>query len=181
MHVDFAFESSWIWWDSTVSVDFCNHWSDPAQHCGWIPCVSYLRIEARADLVEKGLDVVVCAIRWRGGGVDECETMITAIVVLDCELIFCCCCLLFNFLQLCCPVWDFWHWKMHVTFLWESLLQQCHATQPRVHAGLFCVCFHNPPNSDMDDRIFQVHICDLVQITCRFFCCMRRFSRERVI
>ena len=29
-----------------------------------------------------------------------------------------------------------------------------------VHAGLF-LCFHSPPNSDMDDRIFNVCVCDL--------------------
>ena len=51
--------------------------------------------------------------------------------------------------------------NIRVAFPGESQLRQSRATQPTMHAGCFvvvvCVCLHNPPNSDMDDRIFNVH------------------------
>ena len=42
--------------------------------------------------------------------------------------------------------------EIRVAFPGESQLRQSRATQPTVHAG----CFHNPPNSDVDYRIFNV-------------------------
>ena len=54
---------------------------------------------------------------------------------------------------------------MRVAFLGESQLRQSRATQPPVHAD--CLCFHNPPNSDMDYGIFNVrtdvNACDCTQ------------------
>ena len=47
-------------------------------------------------------------------------------------------------------------WEIQVAFPRESQLRQSCATQPTVHAGCF-KCFHNPPNSDMDHSIFNVH------------------------
>ena len=41
-----------------------------------------------------------------------------------------------------------------------------------VHAGLFGYWFHNPPNSDMDYRIFSVHMqlfCMYIYIWEEFF------------
>ena len=46
--------------------------------------------------------------------------------------------------------WEFW-----VAFPGESKLWQSHPTQPTAHAGSFSF-FHNPPNSDMDYRIFNL-------------------------
>ena len=37
-----------------------------------------------------------------------------------------------------------------------SQLRQSHATQPKVHAYWVFSCFHNPPNSDTDYRIFNM-------------------------
>ena len=51
-------------------------------------------------------------------------------------------------------------WGIRAVFPREGQLRQSHATQPAVHAG----CFHNPPNSYMDYRIFNmcidVNACD---------------------
>ena len=40
----------------------------------------------------------------------------------------------------------------------ESQLRQSRATQPTYGACWVFKCFHNPPNSDMDYRIFNVHM-----------------------
>ena len=56
---------------------------------------------------------------------------------------------------------EFLPWEIRVAFPGESQLRQSRAIKPLVHAGFFffvcvCVCFRNPPNSDMDYRIFNV-------------------------
>ena len=48
--------------------------------------------------------------------------------------------------------WDFSFGKFGLLFPGESQVRQSRATQPTVHAG----CFHNPPNSDVNYRIFNV-------------------------
>ena len=47
-------------------------------------------------------------------------------------------------------------WEVLVAFPREIQLRQSPATQSMMHAG--CFSFHNPPNSDMDCRIFNVHV-----------------------
>ena len=61
----------------------------------------------------------------------------------------------FNFLQMYCPTENF-QWEIRVAFSRESQLWQSRATQPYGARWVF-YCFHNPPNSDMDYRIFNVY------------------------
>ena len=55
----------------------------------------------------------------------------------------------------CIVPMGFLPWEIRVALPRERQLRQIRATQPMVHAGCF-ECFHNPPNSDMDYRIFNV-------------------------
>ena len=62
--------------------------------------------------------------------------------------------LLFIFTTVFCPG-EFLPWECRVPFPGERQLRQSRATQPSVNAEY--LCFRNPPNSDMDYRIFNVH------------------------
>ena len=66
----------------------------------------------------------------------------------------------------CIVPMKFLAWEIRVAISEESQLRQSPATQPTVHAGCFSV-FYNPPNSDMECRIFNVHtdvnVCDCIR------------------
>ena len=55
----------------------------------------------------------------------------------------------------CVVPMGFLPWEIRVAFPGESQLQQSRATQPTMHAGCLSV-LHNPSNSDIDYRIFNV-------------------------
>ena len=61
---------------------------------------------------------------------------------------------------------QFLTWENRVAVPRESQLRQRRATQPTLHVGCF-KCFHDPPNYDMDYRIFNsrrdVNACDCTQ------------------
>ena len=58
------------------------------------------------------------------------------------------------FFKNCIVPLGFLPWEIRVAFPGESQLRQSRATQPTVHVGF--QWFHNPPNSGMDTRIFNV-------------------------
>ena len=63
--------------------------------------------------------------------------------------------LFFFFIQNCIVPLALLSRKIRVAFPGESQLQQSRATQPTMHAGCLSV-LHNPSNSDIDYRIFNV-------------------------
>ena len=67
---------------------------------------------------------------------------------------------------------EFSPWEIQVTFPRESQLQQSRPTQPTVHAVFNFKCFHNfhnPPNSDMDYRTFNMcRSVNAYDCTCRY-------------
>ena len=66
----------------------------------------------------------------------------------------------------CIVPMKFLAWEIRVAISEESQLRQSPATQPTVHALCFSV-FYNPPNSDMECRIFNVrtdvNVCDCIR------------------
>ena len=59
---------------------------------------------------------------------------------------------------------DFFPWEIWVAFVKESQFQQSRATQWVWGAWWVFTCYHNPPNSDMDYKIFNVRTWSFLRV-----------------